>query len=98
MKQEHPGLFANPTIGGIQIVEKPSDMEAAEQTGAEHLLAKGLTSQWARLGLLYENEAFRVVRDPVRFPGGRLGIYFRILMKEQMMPGSVVLAVYQERV
>nr|VFK51674.1 MAG: ADP-ribose pyrophosphatase [Candidatus Kentron sp. TC] len=98
LKREYPSLFANPVTGGIQIVEKPFDMEAAEQAGAEHLSAKGLASQWARLGLLYENEVFRVVRDPVRFPNGRLGIYFRILMKEQVMPGSVILAVYQGRV
>lgn len=66
MRDEHPDIFTNDP-SGIRILDDPAEVTAAEE-------ATGLTS-----GVVYADDYIVVVRDPVQFPGGKLGMYLRIL-------------------
>lgn len=98
LKKERPDLFHNPIQGGIRIIADPDEILMAEQAGKAYLINQGLDPEWGRLGLISENEIFRVLRDPVRFPDNKLGIYIRILMQERVIPGAVIFAVYKSKV
>lgn len=86
MRDERPELFADDPAG-IRILDDPARIAAAQE-------ATGLTH-----GVVYADDYIMVVRDPVEFPGGKLGMYLRIVSpgREQgvvvlpVLDGSVVL-------
>ncbi|MBF0587668.1 MAG: NUDIX hydrolase [Magnetococcales bacterium] len=99
MRREQPQLFRNPKGPvGTEIVYDARALRLAEQGGVDRMKQLGVPESWARLGLLYQNEFFSVLRDPVRFSPGRYGIYIRVVMNPAMTPGSVVLPLYRSQV
>ena len=98
LKEQYPNLFLNTPDFGIDILNDPADIEQAIEAGKLYLQSIGCDPAWSKVGLLYENESFSIVRDPVRFPNGKLGIYFRMLMSPEHGPGSVVFPVYENKV
>jgi ADP-ribose pyrophosphatase len=70
LRQARPELFRNQP-GGIEILTDP----------AEVLKASGTSG----IGVMYEDPYVILVRDPVRFPDGRLGTYVR-----QVTPAGAV--------
>ncbi|RAG83037.1 NUDIX hydrolase [Streptacidiphilus pinicola] len=75
LRRDHPELFRNDP-GGIEILHGP------EGAAAVATLAGGF-------GVVYADRFVTVVRDPVRFPGGALGGYLRVV--HAGTPGAVVL-------
>lgn len=66
--RDHPELFAN-VPDGIEILLDPVEIEAARHSvGSDE-----------PVGVLYADRFITLVRDAVRFPGGGLGLYVRIL-------------------
>lgn len=74
-----PDLFVNGRDHPIGILTAPEEIEQAREATAARLRAAGHPEEWARPGLHYEDEYFRVLRDPVRFASGKSGMYVRII-------------------
>lgn len=72
-------LFANPPGHGITLLLDPDEIAEVERGKAAELVARGLPSAWARVGVVYEDQYHYVLRDAVRFPDGTLGTYFRVV-------------------
>lgn len=94
----HPSLFSNPPHGGFEILLDVGEIREAEAQTAERLARKGLPLEWAQVGITYRDQYLFVLRDAVRFPGGFLGSYIRIVGDETKAPGVVVLPLYKEKV
>lgn len=75
LRKEHPELFRNDP-GGIEILDGPEGLAAAE-------------ADPGCFGVVYADRFVTLVRDPVRFPGGSLGGYVRVV--HAGAPGAVVL-------
>lgn len=79
LRRDRPELFAN-VPDGIEILLDPADIEAARRSvGSDE-----------PVGVVYRDRYITLIRDAVRFPGGGLGLYTRILPTGDA-PGVVVL-------
>lgn len=74
-----PALFTNEGQPPIEILTEAEEIKRAREAVAARLREAGHPEEWARPGLHYEDEYFRVLRDPVRFASGKLGMYVRII-------------------
>ncbi len=92
----HPALFVNPPGAGFTILLDKADIRAAESQMAQRLKAAGLPSEWAQVGIAYQDQYGMILRDAVRFPDGSLGTYIR--MVGDGTPGVIVLPIYQGQV
>ncbi|HZF91838.1 NUDIX hydrolase [Streptomyces sp.] len=102
LRRSVPEWFRNDP-GGIDILRDPALVRRArrEATEARHGAPHGrLAALWARLrawarpvpaGVVSANRYVWHLRDPVRFPDGRLGLYDRLLPPPGSSPGVVVL-------
>ncbi|MFE3247283.1 NUDIX hydrolase [Streptomyces sp. NPDC059209] len=79
LRRAHPQMFAN-VPDGIEILLDPADIEAA----------RGSVGSDEPVGVVYHDPYITLVRDAVRFPGGALGLYTRVLPAVDT-PGVVVL-------
>lgn len=98
LAKESPDLMRNPAPDCIEIVLEADEIAAAETGSGQDLTQRGLPKAFAEVGVLHENEYFVVVRDAVRFPDDSLGTYVRILMREEVCPGAVILPVLNHKV
>lgn len=80
LQRTQPERFTNAT-GGIEILTRSQDVEAA---------AAAIETTTDQLGVVYADRYITVVRDPVRFPDGRLGGYVRVFTTSGR-PGAVIL-------
>ncbi|GAB2592951.1 hypothetical protein GCM10027168_27360 [Streptomyces capparidis] len=81
LRRERPELFRNDEESG----------------GIDILEPPGAADPSEPLGVVYSDAWIRVVRDPVRFPDGRVGAYVRLLNATEA-PGVAVLPVLGDRV
>src|SRR5437879_337758 len=63
---------------------------------AQRLKPKHLPTEWAQVGIAYQDQYRMILRDAVRFPNGLLGTYVRIV--RDGAPGVITLPVYQGQV
>ncbi|WP_395298304.1 NUDIX hydrolase [Kitasatospora hibisci] len=87
LRARHPERFVN-TPGGIDILSDPDEIAAA-------IAAAGASPPES--GLVHSDRYITVVRDPVRFPDGRLGLYTRILTTEDNT-GVVILPMLRDAI
>lgn len=83
LRRARPELFANEP-GGFEILFGADEVEAARRAGS------GTAEPAEPVGVVYADRFITVVRDAVRFPGGALGLYVRVLPASEA-PGVVVL-------
>ncbi|MBT2383763.1 NUDIX hydrolase [Streptomyces sp. ISL-11] len=81
LRAARPELFGN-APGGIDILLDPQAIEEARRSA-------GGTAD-APVGVVYADRFVTLVRDAVRFPGGSLGLYIR-MVSTAASPGAVVL-------
>lgn len=77
-----PELFDPPGLhgpGAIETLSDPAEVAAAQDAARRHRAARGLPADDVRVGLLARDPYLTVLRDPVRFPDGSLGLYNRIV-------------------
>jgi len=96
--KNHPKLFINPSQGGFTILLTEDEIRQVEQSLEEKLNAKGLPTEWAQVGIVYQDQYGMILRDAVRFPGGALGTYIRFIGNVDSGPSAIVLPLYQGQV
>ncbi len=94
----HPAQFVNPPEGGFAILLGEDEIREAEAYMVRKLEAKGLPAEWARVGIVYQDQYGMILRDAVRFPGGALGTYIRFIGGADGAPTTIVLPFYQGQV
>jgi 8-oxo-dGTP pyrophosphatase MutT (NUDIX family)/drug/metabolite transporter (DMT)-like permease len=67
--KERPELFHTPP-GGVRILLDPDEIALVERAVGSSLVAKGLPSKQAQVGIVFRDPWFCVVRDAVEFPDG----------------------------
>jgi ADP-ribose pyrophosphatase len=92
---ERPALFVNPDGVGYEILfDEPAQEQVADRAAAwnqEH----GIPADFADIGIVYRDPFVIVVRDAVRFRGGTVGAYVRVL-DAQGGAGAVVLPILSD--
>lgn len=94
----HPEQFVNPPKGGFTILLVEDEIHEAEAYMARKLEDKRLPAEWARVGIVYQDQYGMILRDAVRFPGGALGTYIRFIPSVKGAPSVIILPMYQGRV
>jgi ADP-ribose pyrophosphatase len=77
--------------GEVEILSEPTEVDQALDAARRQLRAQELPEEWADTGKVFEDEYVTLYRDPVRFPGGKLGTYLRISWSEKLGNGVVIL-------
>lgn len=94
----HPELFVNPPDGGFTVLlDEHEILEAAAQM-VKHLEETGKPSEWACVGIAYQDQYLLLLRDAVRFPDGTLGTYIRFVDQFPGILGVATLPMYQKHV
>lgn len=86
LRDRFPDRFSRPgdaAQGEIELLEDVQDIRQACRGYAVWLRGKGLGPEQALPGLIYEDPWLMLLRDPVRFPGGGTGMYFRVLHRNR---------------
>jgi ADP-ribose pyrophosphatase len=95
LMRREPARFAEGGDLGIVILKDLSKIAEVERAKARQLESKSLPSEWSRVGLVFEDEYLRVLRDAVQFCDGAQGTYVRILTRREGVSGVAVFAVHQ---
>lgn len=93
----HPELGRSASLGGVDLLRSANERAVCEQAVAEQLRARGMPLHWSKTGVLVESPWCIVVQDAVRFPGGRLGTYLRVIEKPIPNAGVVILPVWKDK-
>lgn len=91
---------ANYESGEIQIVTDLEEISKIEKAQENRLLEKGFSTdrskEFSKIGIIYEDQYWIVLRDAVIFPSVTTGTYNRLLWKNQLhgkFPGVAVLPI-----
>lgn len=99
--KQHPellGPIGNAKNGEIQVLLDPEKIEEAQSVHYERLLQQGFNPEFAfnasRAGIVLEDPFWLIIRDPVLFPSGALGMYNRLFHRSSLDngPAGVVVA------
>src|SRR4026209_2031525 len=77
--------------GEVEILSEPAEVEQALDAARRQLRAQDRPEEWADTGKVFEDQYVTLYRDPVRFPGGKLGTYLRVAWSEKLGNGVVIL-------
>lgn len=78
MRKSHPELFPLDN-GVIEIIQDVTEFEAAREAARQFRARHDMPFHDTRIGLLAQDPYVTLLRDPVRFPDGSLGLYNRIV-------------------
>jgi ADP-ribose pyrophosphatase len=78
--RSRPALFANPSLGGYQIIADPALVRDVQMAVHQRRRAEQLSCHDLRVGVLADDPYVLVMREAVRFPDGQLGLYNRLLV------------------
>jgi ADP-ribose pyrophosphatase len=87
-----PGLFPEDPEAPIAILTEVRDIARAQAAVVAARRASGTDAPDVRVGILADDPYVTLVRDAVRFEGGKLGLYNRVLA-----PGGVVIMPIMDR-
>jgi ADP-ribose pyrophosphatase len=86
---DHPELFNNNNTLYEIITDKKIIKDWQEQKRKE-LVETGKPLEWAEIGIVFDDPYILMVRDLVKFPGGRMGGYFRVINQANLKGGQGV--------
>ena len=82
LRDARPGDFVN-RPGGIDVALDPARAALIERHMAEQYEARSMPAEWAQIGIAYQDPYLRLLRDPVVFATGRLGVHHRVLSNNE---------------
>lgn len=91
-------MFANLEGDGLQIILQEEEISQVESLVGQRLEKKGLPIEWAKIGIVYQDQYLLILRDAVRFPGGQFGTYIRIVDQPNSSPGVAIMPIYQQQI
>lgn len=107
--KERPDLFGEDVPGGIRILKDVEEIRQVEIEKAQELAALKMPIEYALVGIVYQDQYLRIVRDAVEFPvelslvdGTKQklrGTYIRVISpRENSARGVIVFPVYRGQV
>ncbi len=97
MKQSTELYPGNAAEGEIEILMDPGRVAQAQEAARVNLQQQGLSHTWAQTGKIFEDDYLTIYRDPVCFPGGKLGTYLRVEWAQRHGNGVVMLPRLKDR-
>ncbi len=94
--QRHPEMFVNPP-GGFTILLEEVEIQKIEDYMAHQLEEKGMSAEWAQVGIVFQDQYGMILRDAVQFPEGSPGTYIRFVAEGDGV-GTVILPHYRGQV
>ena len=98
LADQHPDWFVNPPNAAFAIVLDEEEISQTEERQARRLTAAGLSADFARVGVVYEDQYLLLLRDAVRFLDGARGTYIRFAEDLNTPGGVAVLPVYEGKI
>jgi ADP-ribose pyrophosphatase len=95
--RSHSELFVNPPQANFTIILDENEIRKVEKQVAQRCSAQGLPTEWAEVGIVYQDPYILFLHDAVRLPNGVVDIYVRFV-ESGGTPGIVVLPVHQGNV
>jgi ADP-ribose pyrophosphatase len=95
-KEAHPALFENPPGAAFKILTEVADIREAESEVENWLKEKKLPTEWAQVGIAYQDQYAMILRDAVEFPNKKKWTYIRMVGDD--VPGVITLPIHQEQV
>ena len=80
---KEPELFLHTPNPAIRIITDPGELQAVEEAQRVQLTEQSLPASWATVGVVFEDQYIKVLRDAVEFPGGTRGTYIRVLPRHR---------------
>lgn len=96
--RSRPDLFANPPGAAFRILLKEDEINEAETYMANRHQRNGSPTEWATVGVVFQDQYLLLVRDAVRYSDGSLGTYIRMIDPDPRFLGVVILPVWQGKV
>jgi ADP-ribose pyrophosphatase len=100
LMQRYPKAFENPVDpkSGIHIVTDSDAIDTIETEMGNRLSKKGLSREWAEVGMVYRDQYSTILRDAVYFqPGNYPGTYVRRFTPDDIS-GVVILPEYKQSI
>lgn len=96
--KRYPDLTNESGVSVIELLNDDNDIDLLLRQNIEDCREHGRPDSWADIGAVFESPYHLILQDPVRFPGGRLGTYLRVIPKPMEGPTVVVLPVLKGNV
>lgn len=84
--QEHPEVFVNPPQGGFTVLLEEKEIREVEAQMRQKLAARGLSVAWSQVGIEYQDQYGRILRDVVLFPGGVIRYLYSLCRRAWKCP------------
>lgn len=97
LRRAHPALFANPADCPIRLATAAEERAAIERAVADRLTAAGAPPEWARTGIVHQDQYMVVLRDAVVFADGTPGTYLRLFERPPEVRGAAILPRHADR-
>lgn len=95
--QDRPDLFENES-GGIHVETDPIAIHKIEDATRERLVREGMPAEYARVGVVYEDQYLCLLRDAVTFPNSSINTYIRFINKPGSVFGVAILPIFKGKI
>src|SRR3954451_17432453 len=96
LRKSEPQLFDN-SSDGYEILTS-DDAVSCQSDTQDRLTDRGLPAEWGCVGVVFEDQYVRILRDAVRLPTGQDGTYIRIIPAPHLGDGVAILPRCQGRI
>lgn len=92
---KYPELFSNQDAG-FRIITNPDEIRDWQKQRRVQLLQSGKPSEWANIGVVFDDPYFVVLRDLVEFPGGYRNGYVRLYARGYLESRAAIVVILPE--
>ncbi len=96
--RSHPSLFQNPLQGGNRILLDEDEVRIVETDVMSRMKNLGLPTQWAQVGIAYEDQYLVLLHDAICLPNGTVDVVSRTIGRGEGKLGVVVFPFYKDHI
>lgn len=90
-----PHLFSNQSAA-LRIITNVDEIGEWQKHKREQLRQSGKSSEWANIGVVFDDPFFVILRDLVEFPGGFRNGYVRLYARTYLEGGAAIVVILPE--
>lgn len=96
--EQHPTLFENPPSASFTLIFDEDEIRQIEAEVGEKLARRGLSTEMAQVGIVFQDQYILLLRDAVRLPDGSVDTCLRLVEEQGKVPGVFVFPLYKGQV